>query len=41
MGLLQGVVFLDAEELVGVVSRHYHDVMICAVEGALEGTHVL
>jgi hypothetical protein len=41
MGLLEGVVFLDAEELVGVVTRHDHDVLICAVEGALEGTHVL
>jgi hypothetical protein len=41
MGLLQGVVFLNAEELVGVVTRHNHDVLICAVEGALQGTHVL
>ena len=41
MSLLQGVVFLDPEELVGVISTDNHDVLICAVEGALQGTHVL
>jgi hypothetical protein len=32
MSLLQGIVLLYSEELVGVVARDYYDVLICVVE---------
>jgi hypothetical protein len=41
MGKLQGVVFLNSEELVGVVTCDYNDVLISVVEGDLKRLHVL
>lgn len=39
--LLQRVVLLDSEELIGVISSYHNDIMIGCVEGAVEWFHVL
>ena len=39
--LLQRVVLLDSEELIGVISSYHNDIMIGCMEGAVKGLHVL
>ncbi len=41
MSLLQRVVFLHSEELVSVITCHYHDVVIGGIERDLKWFHVL
>jgi hypothetical protein len=39
--LLEGIVFLHSEELIGVVTSHDNNVMISVVERAMKRLHVL